>query len=411
MAYSTTQASTIMTDKIDRKIRATFAEEDNTFRAFMDGEKERTNIRGRRIPMRVRPNPSYGSIAEAGQLPLAGTPLDVEAKVYYLNQFKTGEMSMELLDQQDDDSLVNFASRNMKDDAITFANDQNLWMFGIGDGSLGVLSADSTTTLTFGGDYGSENIKIGARLEFYTSAGVKRVGGTAVVSTVLTNDIPTGVITVDQVPNDLAATDTAHYDASYGRAPHGLPYHIRATTDTWLGLSPATYPTLKSTVHDADGNPLTPGMLDLVAAKGRRAAGVNVPYNDFGIIMHHTQEFNYMQLGYDSGNVQQQVVMDGGKRTLDFGFNRVMHNGQRFRVDSNCPRSEIYGVRYSDWFVEFIKLPGMYKTAEKNTVWQKSGSGTPYDALQYANCARYDLVCKRRERQWRITGLPYLAGI
>lgn len=410
MAYTTTTASVVMKDKIEPKVRATFPEEDNTFSALMDeAQKERTNIRGRRIPLRVRPNASYGSISEGAQLPLAGAPVDVEAKVYYLNQFLTGEINKEVLEQDDDDALVSFSSRNMKDDTVTFNNRQNLWVFGTGDGSLGVLASSSTTTIVFGGDYGSENIIVGTRGEFYTSGASKRVGGGAVVSTVLTNDVSTSTITVDQVPNDLAATDTFHYEASYGRAPHGFPYHIANSTTTWLGLSPSTYPTLKATDHDANSNALTPGMIDLVQAKTQKFSGVNNPINDFALIMHNAQAYNYKQLGYGSGMNINLNITAGGK--LDLGFKEVMHNGMRFRIDNQCARSDIWGIRLSDWAIEFIKLPGFYTTAEGNKMWQKAGSGTPYDAVQYALCARYDLVCKRRERQFRIKNLPYVTGL
>lgn len=410
MAYTTTTATVVMRDKVEPKVRATFPEEDNTFSALMDeAEKERTNIRGRRIPLRVRPNASFGSIAEGAQLPLAGAPVDVEAKIYYLNQFLSGEINKEVLDQQDDDAMVNFLSRNMKDDTVTFNNRLNLWVFGTGDGSLGVLASSVTVTIVFGGDYGSENIIVGSRLEFYTSAAAKRIGGGAVVSTVLTNDVATSTITVDQVPNDLAATDTAHYEASYGRAFHGFPYHIANTTTTWLGLSPSTYPTLKATVHDAASNALTPGMIDLVQAKTQKFAGVNNPINDFALIMHNAQAYNYRQLGYTSGMNINLNITAGSK--LDLGFKEVMHNGMRFRIDNQCARSDIWGIRFSDWAIEFLKLPGFYTTGDGHKLWQKAGTGTPYDACQYSLHCRLDLVLKRRERSFRIQNLPYVAGI
>jgi hypothetical protein len=412
MAYTTTTASVVMADKIDPAIRETFAEEDNTFRAFMDGKTERTNIRGRRIPFRVRQNASYGSIAEGGQLPLAGTPVDVEAKVYYLNQFLTGEMNKEVLEQDDDSALVSFSRRNMEADSQTFAQRQNLWMFGTGNGSLGVVSdATGGTTIVFGGDYTSRNIIVNSRLNWYSSANSQRTGGSVSVSTVLTND-GAGTITVDAVPNNLAATDYATYENSQGNAPHGLPYHNSSATTTWLGLSPSTYPALKATVHDANSNALTPGMIDLVQAKTRRQSGVNAPLNDFALIMHPAQEYNYRALGYDTNTVNIQVTADGGgKRTLDFGFQNVMHNGMRFRLDNDCAQSDIWGVRFSDWAVEFVALPGMYKTPSGDKLWQKSGSGSPFDAVQYAVYARYDIVCKDRRRQFRIQNLPYLAGL
>lgn len=410
MAYTTTTASVAMKDYIEPAIRETFAEENNTFRAFMDGKTERTNIRGRRIPFRVRQNASYGSIAEGGQLPLAGTPVDVEAKIYYLNQFLTGEMNKEVLEQDDDAALVSFSRRNMEMDTQTFNQRQNLWMFGTGNGSLGVTSdVSGGTTIVFGGDYKARNFIVGSRLNWYSSGNSQRTGGSVSVSTVLTNDGET--ITVDAVPNNLANTDYATYENSQGNAPHALPYHISDAVTTWLGLSPSTYPTLKATVHDANSNPLTPGMIDLAQAKTRKRAGVNVPLNDFGLIMNSAQEYAYRALGYDTNTVTVNVMADGGKRTLDFGFTQVMHNGMRFRLDDDCAQSDIWGVRYSDWAIEFVKLPGMYTTPGGDKLWQKSGSGSPYDAVQYAVYARYDLVCKDRRRQFRIKNLPYIAGL
>lgn len=411
MAFTTTSASPVLKEYVDPAVYKTFAQEDNTFRALMDGKTERTNIRGRRFALTVRPNASYGSIAEGGQLPLAHQPLNVEAKIYYLNQFKTGEINKEVLDQDDDQAMVSFASHNIESATETFMEDQELWVFGTGNGSLGVIASSVTTTIVFGGDYGSENIRIGARLNWYTSANVIRSGGSVTVSTVLTNDIDTATITVDAVPNDLAATDYATYESSQGNAFHGFPYHISDTTTTWLGLSPSTYPTLKSTVHDANSNPLTPGMIDLVQAKTRRRSGVNTPLNDFALIMHFAQEYNYRALGYDVNVVVQQANMDGSKRTLDLGFTNVMHNGMRFRLSAKCARSDIWGIRFSDWAIEFIKKPGLYQDAHGETMWQKSGSGTPYDACQFAVHWRGDLALKKRERQFRIKNLPYISGL
>jgi hypothetical protein len=419
MAYTTTSASPVLMDYVDPAVRRAFTLEDNTFRAFMEGKTERTNIRGRRFTITVRPNASYGSIAEGGQLPQPGQPTDVEAKVYYLNQFKTYEINKEVLDQDDDKAMVSLARHPIESTTETFMEDQEVWVFGTGNGSLGVLSdVSGGTTLVLGGDYGSENIRVNARLNAYSSGNSQRTGGGVSVMTVLTNDVDTGTITVDAVPNNLAATDYLTYENSQGNAFHGLPYHISDATTTWLTLSPSTYPQLKSTVHDAAGNPLTPGMIDLVQAKTRKRNGSNAPLNDFALIMHPAQEYVYRSLGYEPGVVQQQVIVDGnGKRTLDLGFSNVMHNGMRFRLSNKCARSDIWGIRFSDWAVEYLKKPGLYQDAHGETIWQKSGSGTPYDAIQGAVMWRGDLVLKGnntnngRQRQFRIKNLPYPSGL
>lgn len=413
MAYTTTSASPVLKEYVDPAVYKTFVLEDNTFRAFMEGKTEKTNIRGRRKVFSVSPNASYGSIAEGGQLPQPDAPVDVEGKIYYLNQFKTYEINKEVLEQDDDQALVSLAKRPIQSTTETFMEDQEVWVFGTGNGSLGVLSdVSGGTTLVFGGDYGSENIRKRARLNWYSAANSQRTGGGTSVSTVISNDVATGTVVVDAVPNNLAATDYATYENSQGNAFHGIPYHIRSSTDTWLTLSPATYPTLKSTVHDAAGNPLTPGMIDLVQAKTRKVTGANAPLNDFALIMHPAQEYVYRSLGYEPGVVQQQVIVDGnGRRTLDLGFTNVMHNGMRFRLSNKCARSDIWGIRFSDWAVDYIKKPGLYEDAHGETMWQKSGSGVPYDAIQGAVAWRGDLVLNRRERQFRIMNLPYPAGL
>lgn len=409
MAYSTSDATVLMTDYIEPTLLDSFPEEDNTFSAFMEGGKVRTNARGRRYLYNVSPNPSYGSIAQGAVLPVAGSGTEVELKVYYLNQFMVGEANKEVLDQDNDKAVVGLLSNRQDRDVVTFKQIQNLWMFGNGNGSLGVIASSSTTTIVFGGDYGSENIKVGSRLFFYTAANVKRVGGGAVTSTVLTNDSSDGgtTITVDQVPNDLAATDYAVYESSQGNAPHGLDYHVSATSGTYFGLNTATYPTIKATVHDADSNPLLPGMIDLVQAKARRKTGANAPVNDRVLISNVSQQFQYQQLGYDLF----RTIPASGNAKLDLGFPAVAHNGMRWKIDLNCQRSRLYGLKMSDFVINFIKLPGFYALANGDKIWQKPTDGGVYDRVQWAYHSRHDLMCKNRRNQWMISNLPFVAGI
>ena len=409
MAYSTTDATVLMTDYVEPDVRDSFQEEENTFKAFMEGPKVRTNVRGRRISFNIAPNPSYGSLAEGSALPVGGAGGEIEAKVFYFNQFMVGEINKEVLEQDNDKAIIGLLSNRQTRDNVTFRQRQNVWMFGNGSGSLAVIASSVTTTIVMGGDYGSENIIAGSRLWFYTSAGVRRVGGGAVTSTVLTNDSLSGgtTITVDQVPNDLAATDYAVYENSSALAPHGLAYHVDDASGTWFTINTATYPTIKATVHDAASNPLLPGMIDLTQAKARKRTGVNVPVNDRAIISHVTQEYNYRQLGYE---LFRNVAASGNNK-LDLGFPGAAHNGMRWKLDLNCQRSVLYGLKLSDFAIVFIRLPGFYALANGDKLWQKPTEGGVYDRLQFAICARYDLVCRERRNQWRIINLPYPSGI
>jgi len=406
MAYTTTSASTLMTDYIEPNIMDSFAEEDTTFRAFLDGPKVRTNARGRRLFVNVEPNPSYGSPGEGAKLPVGGSGLEIEAKVFYLNQFMVGEVNVEVLEQDNDKAVIGLLKNRQERDTSTFHQRQNLWMFGVGTGALGVISDPSGgTTVVMGGDYNSENIIKNSRLFFYTAAGVKRVGGGAVTSTVQSNDGTT--IVLDQVPNDLAATDIAVYEDSFGNAPHGMAYHITDVAGDWFGINTATYSNWRSTVHDAQNNSILPGMLDLVSAKARKRTGVSAPVYDRVIICHIAQSFNYTQLGY----TLNRVIDASGNDRLDLGFKKISHNGMRWREDANCQRSVIYGIRLKDFAIAFIRLPGFYKHPNGDKLWVKPTEGGIYDRVQYALVARYDLLCRDRTNQWKIENLPYVNGL
>jgi hypothetical protein len=421
MAYTVSTASKVMTEKIEPVLRNAFLvgtdEEAPTFDLFMKGEKERTNELGRRVPIQVTPNASYGAITEGGQLPLAGTPEIVQLRIYYLNQFMMGEINRSVLDQQTESDLVKFARTPMEADQKKFRHWQNLWMHGTGTGALGVVTAITTGasgTATLGGDYGAENIDVGARLVFYSSAAAIHNQSAAVpVSTVVS--IAGDVVTFDTVPTDAVVTDTLHHFGSYGLMPHGLAYHVSETSSTYLGVNTATYGGIKSTIVDAGassgtgGTALTPGMLDLMEAKRRRRSGANVGKTGRTYISHTTQEFNYRQLGYTSTyGIQRIVGMNAAK--FDLGIGAASHNGQAWVLDNQAPKSIIWDIKVSDFAIEYVVLPRFYDDGNGNKMWMKSGSGAPYDALQYAQYARYDLLCKDRANQSAMINLPYVAG-
>ena len=422
MAFTVATASKVMAERVESVLRSAFLvgtdEETPTFDLFMKGEKERTNELGRRIPIRVTPNASYGSITEGGQLPLPGTPEIVQLRIFYLNQFMTGEINRSVLDQQSESDLIKFMRTPMEDDFKTFKHIQNLWMHGTGSGSLGVASAVTTGaggTVTFGGDYGAENIIKGSRLVFYSSAGVAHnQSGAVAVSTVTA--IAGDVVTFDTVPTDAAPTDTAHYFGSFGLAPHGIPFHVsEASSADYLGVNTGTYSGIKATTISGGatggtgGTALTPGTMDLLEAKRRRRSGANVSRRGRTYISHTTQEFNYRQLGYTSNFGIQRII--GANQKFDLSVGEASHNGQKWVIDNQAPKSVIWDLYLPDWTIEYVVLPRFYDDGNGNRMWMKSGSGAPYDALQYAVYARYDLLCKRRANQAALLDLPYVAGM
>jgi len=140
MAYTPSDATVLMRDYLEPTIRNTFAEEDNTFRALMAGDKVRTSSRGRRHPYNVAPNPSYGSLVSGAPLPVGGSGKEIEAKVFYFNQFMTGDVHKTVLEENTDHAIVDLLGNRQRRDMSTFRQRLNLWCFGKGDGALGVIS-------------------------------------------------------------------------------------------------------------------------------------------------------------------------------------------------------------------------------------------------------------------------------
>lgn len=426
MAFTLANASVVMTERIEPVLRSAFLigtdEEAPTFDLFMKGEKERTNELGRRIPIRVTPNASYGSITEGGQLPLAGTPELVQLRIYYLNQFMMGEINRAVLDQATESDLIKFMRTPMEDDQKTFRHIQNLWMHGTGSGALGVAGVVVTGaggTVTFTGDYGAENIIKGARLVFFSSAGsAHNQSGSVTVSTVTA--IASDVVTFDTVPTDVVATDTAHYYGSKDLAPYGLAlYCSEVSSSNYLGVNTATYGGIKATTLSAGatsgvgGTALTPGMLDLLEAKGRRRSGANASKRGRTYISHTAQEFNYRQLGYTTTYGIQRVMSINSQddRTFDLSIGKASHNGANWILDNQAPKSVIWDIHVPDFSIEYVVLPKFYDDGNGNRLWMKSGSGAPYDALQFSYYARYQLLCKNRANQRALLDLPYISGL
>ena len=127
-------------------------------------------------------------------------------------------------------------------------------------------------------------------------------------------------------------------------------------------------------------------------------------------ISHTTQEFNYRQLGYTSTyGIQRVVGMNAAK--FDLGIGAASHNGQTWVLDNQAPKSVIWDIKAGDFTIEYVVLPKFYDDGNGNKMWMKSGTGTPYDALQYAQYSRYDLLCTNRANQSAIINLPYVAGM
>jgi hypothetical protein len=128
----------------------------------------------------------------------------------------------------------------MADAEESFTTFQDFYLFGNGSGSLGVVTATNlTTTATFAlaqaTPYGSMMVQVGQRIMFHhPTTFVQYTGGSVTVSTVISKDVSTDVVTFDAVPNDLAVNAIAVIEDTINRETQGLDYHVGNSGTTWL---------------------------------------------------------------------------------------------------------------------------------------------------------------------------------
>lgn len=415
MAYTTSQGTALMKQYIEPKVTKTFQEEDNTFQYLMDTvPKQETNKRGKELPLQVTRNVGYGGLSgEGGLLPVPGNPTDIQAKVFYRDQFLQGEFSGEIRDQPDDAAIVKFKARLMKGDTMTFNFFQNFFLFGDGFGALGIVTIrDSGTQVTCNPDptvanysaYGNRFIFQNARVQFYNPAtGLQRTqAGAITVSTVSGKNPTTGAVTLDAVPTDVAPGDQIVFENHYGKAPQGFTYHISDAGTDWLTVNRAIQTSVKAVVHDASAS-VTEGIIDLALLKTKNRMGTNVSEKDYVFVSHACQKTRYRNRGY----ALTRVVNASGNAKIDLGFPDATHNGIQWKEDNCSAPGDFWGLRLKTWAIEFIKLPGFYTYNTGDYVIQKPAAGNVYDAFLYAVYARYNPVCKDPRTCFRIKNLTF----
>jgi hypothetical protein len=233
------------------------------------------NTLGLRVSMYIRPNPSFNWFPEGGGYATPGKQTYLPTKVYPVRCSQGFEFTRTFFREIGDPNdllrdLTNYLAQQQSTALKVFEQS----VCATQTGELGVvLTRDSATQTTMtitvagGSMFSNRKIQPGARVAWYSSAGVQRTGtNTLSVASETTPPVPsTGVTTWDLVPTDVVATDVAVYGdpttaGSYNKALTGLQ-DLVASTGIIQGQDRAVYPQLKSLVTDAGAAALTQVLL------------------------------------------------------------------------------------------------------------------------------------------------------
>jgi hypothetical protein len=414
-------AGPILKEEVDPRLGLAISKR-NTFYSWFRGrvsKDEDINARGHYFTLKTQRNQGYGSLTsaqEGGLMPIPGALARRKVRIDYRDHFISGELTGRTLDAPTKTALLNLSKDAMQDAEESFTTFQDLYMFGNGTGAIGVATTNFVAaTITFAlaqtTPYGSMMIQPNQRIQFFNpSTFAQRTGGSVTVSTVISKDTSTDIVTFDAVPTDVVIGDIVCIENTINRETQGLDYHVGNNGTTWLldgetgvAINRAANPWTNAQVIDKAAAALAPDFLDTISLQTSNQDGDATPDWDMVMVSHPCQQNMYRKLGY----ALQRVVPVEGKQKLDLGFAKVQHNGMEWRTSSHCQADRIYGLTVDDWEFKEVKAPQMYEYAGAGPLIQKWGTAQTYDAAQFAFYARYALVCKAPFNQWLLKNLSF----
>ncbi len=421
-SYTPTTAGPILKEKFDPAIADATSKRNTTFSWFRRKvDQKDVNDRNYFFAMKTQRNQGYGSLTgsqSGGLLPVPGALSRRKIQADYRDHFVSGEIDGRIQDAKSDAALLNMAKDAIMDAEESFTTFQDLYLFGNGQGVLGVVTGISGTNITFAlsqtNPYGSMMLQPGQRCFFHNASTFVQYTGTigTAACTVSSVTSSTDVVAFDQVPSDLATGALVVIESTFGRETQGFDYHAGNFGTTWLAdgqtgtaITRSTAPWSNANVIDKSAAALTPDMIDQAALQTSDQIGDDeVDYGQV-LISHEYQQNAYRKLGY---SLNRTVNVTGNPK-LDLGFGKVSHNGMEWRTSAHCPADRIYGLRLEDWVMPEVVAPQM-KDFQHGPLIQKPGTDRYYDAAQFAVYARYNVVCKRPFTQFLLKNLQIVAA-
>lgn len=361
MGATVTTLNALMGEKFSKQVIRSFDNEPILLNMLAALTPEEVNQRGGRMPVETRRQGSFQGGSENQSMPAPVEPEWLYWTPALKAVYSTGEFSGWAHWQTGINDVNGRANRLRLGGALGEKVASHLESFKFyldqacfrdGKGKL----ADALTAVTVGAagtatvaaataNWTVDDIPIGARVNFYSSAGVIRVTG-ASISIVTAVNAATGVVTFDTVPTNAAVGDFMVWEASWDLLPNGLAGLIQDQNVTYQGITlTAAYPQLKGNLYQASGA-FDIKWVNRMQTRAKKYGGVRQPRNDYTILTHPKQTDAYRNAGYTLNT----ILNDGGNRStskLDLAYNRVSISGMDIHESNNCGERDMFGVRLS----------------------------------------------------------------
>ncbi len=383
--YNMQEALATTLELVNRKLRQSFEQELLLYNQFAKVEKAKTNQRGYRIAIYTSPNVSINNRPESGLLPAGGTHKNKEMRVFYARPAIARRLSGDVLDLDNQDTLLRALTDGMDLDYATFKKEIEQQMFGDGTGLKGVVASVATAVVTMAEPYGADQFNDGAQLQFYNPAtGLAR---SATVRTVAQGGVDKPnlqvTFTADVSGDGIQAGDHVTWANSYLQAITGIKRLVANDTGDFQGVSRGDVPNMKSPNLDALSQRLSLSKIDQQELQVVQRTGKMDGASGHVYVSGNTQIMAYRELGRNYQWYVSGSKFDGGNG----GISNQAPNGRAIMFAPDCDKDRFYLLDFSGFFMVELKKFGILghdgQRLRMVPGYDNTGTGSFFDSNVY----------------------------
>ena len=355
-----------------------------TLKRFKKGKTLETNSRGARIMNLVNPNPSMQWMDyNGGIFPAAGSPEYFDMKVFWTAIAISSGFTYASLKLKDAGAVTNYVKNQLDEDMKTVMKELEMALWEDNFGIKAIVSAINGTAITMAAPFGATRLIDKGLYNFWAPDGTLRTGG-GVTNAKLNSSVgTTGVATFASVPNNIQIGDYVTWIGSYGKAIHGIPYHVSAGSSFYQGQPRSQYrKQLTATEIDLQGAMLSVSSLDKAIISNRYKMGVDLQKQSFELWSAPAQRYRYNSIGYSflRSVVGQTSAFNGTYKDAP------QHGNCKWNEATDCPDDRVYGLTMDSFNIFELEALGVIdpdsQTMRLIPAFDNTGTGSFKAAVQ-----------------------------